>query len=352
MAKLMFTCIYCLKTEPIVSPSEAHIFPDAMGGVKSTRNTVCKNCNHKINRRFEQVEVAKFSFFQSIWGIKSRRGKIKGVPANVEYEGKRFKLSLDEEGLPKTPLVLREKDSKGKKYYSIIGPAPLVEEKQKEIENKIKPISWSEKDLTGIDLPESVIEIASDMARKSLRRLAAKVVYERWGQLRSSVVLDDAQYNNIRNFILKGEEPIVLCGILSDNRLLNGMLNFPTGYHAVVINAHPKSNVLGAFVTFYSLFYFWVILSTNFQAIAAIDDALIEDPQDQKAYVPIFRSNTGNLLVHWDHIVNPFLKNPENVAVSSMKYAINKFQTTDDEAYSSKGIKHVLAQPITGDGCE
>jgi hypothetical protein len=73
----MFTCIYCLRNEPNVIPSEAHIFPDAMGGVTSTKDTVCQDCNHKINRGFEQEEVSKFAFFQSIWGIKSRRGKIR-----------------------------------------------------------------------------------------------------------------------------------------------------------------------------------------------------------------------------------------------------------------------------------
>lgn len=83
----MFTCIYCLKNEPDVTPSEAHIFPDAMGGVSSTPNTVCKDCNNEINRSFEQEEVEKFVLFQSIWGIKCRRGKVKGVRAVIEFQG-------------------------------------------------------------------------------------------------------------------------------------------------------------------------------------------------------------------------------------------------------------------------
>jgi len=200
----MFTCIYCLKNEPVVTPSEAHIFPDAMGGVESTPSTVCKECNHQINQNFEQAEVARFSFFQSMFGIKSRRGKVRGVPAKVEYEGKSFNIALDGKGMPKVPLILSEKDGSGKKVYSILGPAPLVAEKQKEIEAKNPSMSWKEKDLTNGPLPEAVIEIASDIARKSLRRLAAKVAYERWGQLRGAAVLTLMRQNARR---LTSSEP-------------------------------------------------------------------------------------------------------------------------------------------------
>lgn len=137
----MFTCIYCLKNEPDVTPSEAHIFPDAMGGVNSTTDTVCKDCNNKINSLFEQAEVEKFAFFQSIWGIKSRRGKVKGVDAIVEFKGGKHNVTLDERGIPKRPLILVNKNEDGKKFYSILGPAPLVAKKTKR--NRSKSISNS-----------------------------------------------------------------------------------------------------------------------------------------------------------------------------------------------------------------
>ncbi len=334
----MFTCIYCLKNEPEVFPSEAHIFPDAMGGVSSTHSTVCKECNLKINKRFEQNEIKKFAFFQSIWGIHSRRRKVQGVPSIVDYEGRQFKTSLDNRGMPKSPLVFVEKNDEGKNVYHIIGPSVLVERKQKEIDRK-KPIgNWKEKDLTNIQPPESIIDIASDIARPTLRRLAAKVAYERWVQIRSAILINDRQYENIRDFIINGTEKELCCGLLDDNHLLNGMLNFPVGHHGVVIIANPRSRVLGSFVTFYSLFYFWVILSHNFNALAAIDHALIEDPQGQKIFEPIFRTGTGNILVHWNHVVSRFVNNPIDVENSAMKYLINKFRIAANEFYESKKL--------------
>ena len=339
-----FTCIYCQKSEPDVSPSEAHIFPYAMGGITYTSDTVCKDCNQKTDKYFEQSEIQEFSFFQSIWGIKSRRGKVQGVPATIQFQGKTFNISLDESGLPKTPLIFCKKDDAGKKSYSIIGPAPLAEKKKNEILAKNPSISWTDIDLTGYSPPESVIEIARDIGRKSLRRLAAKVAYERWAQLRGNMILGDRQYADIRNFILNGTETRVLCGNLCDPNLLNGMLNFSVGHHAVGVIAHPKSRILGFFVTFYSLFYFWVILSTNYRALAAFDNVLIEDPQSKIIYEPILRANTGSLLVHWANIVKPFLSNPENTVNSSIKYAYNKFKRAEEEFWN---VRHVLVEPTT-----
>jgi hypothetical protein len=170
------------------------------------------------------------------------------------------------------------------------------------------------------------------------------VAYERWAQLRGNFVLSDTQYNDIRNFVLDGAESHVLCGNLCDLKLLNGMLNFSVGHHAVVIIAHPQSRRLGSFVTFYSLFYFWIILSTNYQALAAFDDALIEDPQSRIIHEPLLRPNTGNLLVYWNNIMNPFLSNPKDVANSSIRYAVNKFKKAEDEFWN---VRHVLVEPTT-----
>lgn len=341
----MFSCIYCQRSEPNVSPSESHIFPDAMGGVSYTTDTICKDCNHKINKEFEQSEIAKFAFFQSMWRIKSRKGKIQGVPATVEFKDKTFNISLDENGLPKTPLVFWGKDAMGKKFYNIIGLAHMVDQKRNEIMAKYPTMNWQDKDLRKIPRPELKVKIARDIGRKSLRRLAAKVAYERWAQLRGSLVLSDTQYDDIRDFILNGTESRVLCGNLSDPNLLSGMLNFSVGHHAVGVVAHPNSRILGFFVTFYSLFYFWVILSTHYRALAAFDDILIEDPQSQIVYRPLLRLTTGDLLVNWSKIAQPFLSDRENTVDSCIKYAANKYIKAEGEYWN---VRHVIVEPDTG----
>lgn len=313
-----------------------------MGGMTHTLDTVCKACNQRTTKEFEQSEIRKFAPFQSIWGIKSRRGKVQGVPAIIKFRGKTFRRYLDENGLPKTPIVMSEKDTAGKDSYYIYGPPSIVDKKRKEIMAKNPSMIWSDTDLTDSPRPDSEFEFAQNIGRKSLRRLAAKVAYERWAQFRGNQVLNDTQYEDIRNFIITGAEPPTLCGNLCNLHLLNGMLNFPPRHHAVVIIGHPYSRVLGSFVTFYGLFYFWVILSKCFQAIGAFDDILIEDIQGKKTNVPTIRPNTGDLLVDWNKISKPFLSNRKYAISLSVKYAHDKFRKFEEKLWN---IRHLLVEP-------
>ncbi|MFC1643551.1 HNH endonuclease [Chlamydiota bacterium] len=66
-----FQCIYCLKKSPEVTPSRAHIFTDAIGGSTTTKDLVCSECNHKINKEIETPILDSLAHFQNIWGIKS-----------------------------------------------------------------------------------------------------------------------------------------------------------------------------------------------------------------------------------------------------------------------------------------
>jgi len=183
-SSLMFTCIYCLRNEPQAIPSKAHIFPDGMGGITSTGATVCVSCNDRINKEFETNEIDKFSIFQSIWGIKGRRGKIRGVPAVWQFGGKQFRVSLDAAGEPKTPMVTVEKDKNDTKRYRVIGPPAKVEGKLQEISKKCPSVEWREIDLTDTPPPVSTVDFDSNLGRNSLRRLAAKVAFERLAQIR------------------------------------------------------------------------------------------------------------------------------------------------------------------------
>lgn len=87
------------------------------------------------------------------------------------------------------------------------------------------------------------------------------------------------------------------------------------------------------------LFYFWVLLSTKYQALSPFDYALFEDPQKQKILDPILRSNTGNLWIEWERVMSRFLKDPVSVNNKLIEYAMKKFQQTS-ELNASKNLKH------------
>ncbi len=73
---MAFLCIYCLGDISAVTPSEAHVFPYVMGGTEATEDTVCLSCNNLINKRVEMPAFTSFLPFQSMFGIRGRRGSV------------------------------------------------------------------------------------------------------------------------------------------------------------------------------------------------------------------------------------------------------------------------------------
>lgn len=329
-----FTCIYCLKSFPIVTPSEAHIFPDAMGGETSVSDTVCLGCNGWINREIEMPALPTFALFRSLLGIRGRRNDIVRVRATIRFAGQEVEAFLNEVGQPDI-IIHVGADAAGRKTYSLFGPADTVEAKRQEIAWKYPSLKWKEQDLLSTAPPESLIEFKVDLAGSGLRRLAAKIGFERFAQLRTATFVADKEFNRIRQFILTGNEQTSCCGVLSDRRLLEGSLTFPVPNHAVVIVAHPYDSILGAFVSLYGIFYWWVLLSTEYTALGPTDDLLIEHPQNKTAYSPQLRAKTGGVRVPWHELVNLYRQNPKRAVRAATIHAVTKFQAAVDSFYNS-----------------
>lgn len=327
-----FTCIYCLRSHPEVTPSEAHIFTHALGGSTATKDTVCTTCNISINREIEMPVLQNFAFFRSIWGIRGRKDSPVRVRALVTFAGKTHKLALNERGEADL-IIWKQKDATGSMTYKIFGPAEKIEAKLGEITKKYPQLKWQELDTKNIEPPESLVEFDLDLRAQHLRRLAAKVAFERFAQLRGSCFVADNEFTVIRNFVLTGSEHNVCSSFLADPRLLKGSLNFPPPLHAVVIIAHPYDTVLGAFVSFFSLFYYWVILSTNHTALGPMDDLLIENPQSRECSTPLLRGGIGSIRVPWNDLVSEHLNDPRSNLKLAAAYAVKKFNGVADKFY-------------------
>ena len=170
-----------------------------------------------------------------------------------------------------------------------------------------------------------------------MRRLAAKIAFERFAQLRGTASLDHSGFGTVREFALIGNERESCCGVLSDPRLLSGPLNFPLPHHAVVIIEHPDDYILGAFVSFFALFYYWVVLSTRHRALAPMDDLLLEHPQARKVDNPLLRLGVGSVRVPWWELVTPYRQAPDAIGRAAKEHAKEKFQGAVDAVYGPQG---------------
>jgi hypothetical protein len=307
---MAFACIYCRKHSPFVTPSKAHIFPDALGGTTATRDRVCGDCNQQLNREVERPALNTFPFFRSILGIQSsRRNDIIRVRANfalvgpgvpAALTGQERAAFLNDQGQLDEVLVFKGTDATGGTICELLGPDERIESKRQEITQRHPDVQWekveSERQL--------VWSLGSnwddwDLTSAHLRRLATKVAFERFAQLRGSASLGHSEFDTVREFALIGNERESCCGVLSDPRLLDRQLNFPLPHHAVVIIEHPDDHILGAFVSFFALFYYWVVLSTRHRALAPMDDLLLEHPQVRKSDNPLLRLGVGSVRVPW-----------------------------------------------------
>lgn len=325
----MFQCIYCHKSEPEVKSSESHIFPDAMGGATSSSETVCHNCNNLISGAFEQREIENFRLFQFMWGVKSRkrhgkRRKSAGIDGTIICDGREYKTSIDDNRLPQYAPISFEGDNKGDRNIHLLGPPELTDKKKKEIQKKLPEKEWFEGDLKNPEETLLQFIVKMDLDRPTVRRLAAKIAFEYWASIRNSELLIDNQYNTIREFILNGVENEVRCGVLSDPRLLKIISVFPPGSHFVALFAKPNSPILGAFISFYGLFYYWVILSKAFVALSSIDNILVEYPTMRQNEEPHIKTGVGDLFIPWDALVSSFTHNRKLNIEQSLSFAMHR----------------------------
>lgn len=328
-----FTCIYCKQSVPTVEPSIAHIFPDAMGGTEFTKDTVCRGCNHLVNQRVEMPALDAVVPLQSLFNIRGRRNRIRRVRGTFKTKAgdQKTTVYLNERGELTDAVVIESTNAQGKKTLSIFGPREYVEGKLKEM-GKDNEFKWEEAPVLDGGIVE--VEFANSDTLAVLRRLAAKVALERFAQLRSAAFVTDFEYDHVREFVLTGADPTHVAGVVVDQALLGGIFGvFQPPHHAVYIVSHPEDRILGAFVVFYGLFYYWVILSGRYRALGPMDDLLLQDPQAREAENPRLRAKAGAVRFNWQQISARSIVDPVAADKAAGKHAVAKFRAAADAFY-------------------
>jgi HNH endonuclease len=329
----MFICIYCQKSEPEVRPSEAHLFPMAMGGVTSASDIVCQGCNGRVNSEVEMPAISSFAFFQSIWGIKGRRSQRKCVPAIARFADNDRRTYLNDEGEPASEIVFTESTQDGKRAFRVFGTPEKSQRTRQRISNKYPNIQWTEMAPSSDQPLQIIVPFSEDLRNPTVRRLAAKIAFERFASIRSSLSVLGKEFQTVRDFILAGDESTRCCGVHFDSRLFEGLLHLDLPKHAVVIIEHPSRRELGAFVAIYGLFYFWVLLSAGHTAFMPFDDILVEHAQAGVVENPKLRGGAGSLVVNWGSLANIYTRKAEEIETAALRYASEKFHKAADEFY-------------------
>jgi HNH endonuclease len=248
---VLAVCIYCKRLSPAVRSSVAHIFPDALGGTVTSDAIVRRECNGSVNQDVEMRALDQFRLFRSLLGIEGRRGGIPGVPGTIRVEGQEIRTVLGPGLTPTGPVYREEEDEQGKKSYFAYGPDEARAAFVAEIARKRPNVNWK---TSRYNVEIETIADGPALEDPILRRLAAKVAFERLAQLRGASIAADPEFDVVRNFILTGVETLPCCGITADPLLLERSFNFLVPVHAVVIVFHEADPFLGGFVMFFGLY--------------------------------------------------------------------------------------------------
>jgi len=233
---------------------------------------------------------------------------------------------LNEYGEPSNPVVAVTASGEGCRTYHVFGTLEEVEAKRREISSRHPAVEWREVPPSSVASAEVFFELDLNLGAHVFRRLAAKVAFEWLAQLRLGAVVADDEFRGIREYILQGHQTRTYAAPLAEERLMRGVLDFSIPLHAVAVFAHPEDRNLGAFVAFYGLFYFWVVLSENHHALAGWDELQTEHPQTREVERPLFRTGTGAVRIRWDALAGGFASDPSGVVSTASRHALRKLE--------------------------
>ena len=322
-----FKCIYCLRTNQNgATPSISHILPEFMGSSLKLKNSVCKECNDKINKETEMPFKNEFGWLSMMLGVKGKRGNPPAVKAKIVLLNKTFDISLDKEGIPKHIPPISIKKGKGRDIIIISRTDEEVRNKKKQYARKHPNIQWHKYDKS-IKPPRVEIRYSYNfLCSISARRLAAKIAFETWCSERDSSVVLNNCYDDVRNFILGQSVQQPVCKLFYHMKTMEQNLNIPFPMHAVMLAA-DISKYLGAIVVLFGLFYYIVLLNRNHTIISSWDSLITIDPQTQEITKPKLRGSSRPAWIPWNDIYCKKF-NMQDILPNVIGYAENKLEKT------------------------
>jgi len=313
-----FICIYCKKTLPEIKPSKSHVIPDFLGGVLELNNAVCIECNNRVNREIEKLMIKPFAYLRSGLDLRGRRRRDIKVSAEVKILGVKIKTKLSS-GIQIPPFEYQKPN--GEKGLVIVGEKDYVEKEKRKIESNTRK-KWNWEEIEGVPEFEVLIKVLPlEVLRDNEgRKLAAKIAFERFCQMRSSTVLVDSCYDGIREFILTGNAGSIFSNLFFDDKVMNRNFNIPFPWHGIFFM--QRRYKLISIVTLFGLFYFLTILTNRMPIFANWEECILIHPQTKQKIEPILRGSVFPTIPTTAFEIN------DDTYRKAARYALTKFDET------------------------
>ncbi len=256
-------CALCETPLDDDNSSREHVIPNAIGGRKSVRNFICKQCNDKTGADWDKELVAQLQFFCTMLNIRRDRGKNQPTPVETVKGEKLLLLPDGSMTIPgtvfpacnhdnKTPLTFQVKSMKDlkkmlpglKRKYPKLDIGKTIEQAVRKLpEKEYLQDPWS------VSLPPFLGGLAGRSVVKSCLALA----YE------AGLHIDDCEH--AKNYLLSNGEPC-----FGHHNETDIVTNRPAKvfFHCIFVSGDPTSRQILAYAEYFGCQRIVARLSSNY----------------------------------------------------------------------------------------
>lgn len=265
-------CIFCLREYDKLT--EEHVFPAALGGVLTLKDSVCAECNNGFSA-FEQPLVMELSPIRFLLQIQDRYGEVPQVAATVKTQDKEYQGRVKGDGAVQLkPIVTKVKGSGGVREFLYQFATKRQKEKLRQ-EAKEKGHQLIE---SGPGNPEQAeVHVGGDLkfiGSPEGLRTASKIAYVGLALRAGLVVAMSNSFNEVRAYVREGTGKPT-SRLFVHERFLEAVQQGPHQHSLIIAARHDKRRVDAIVRLFGGLCYF-VVLSDHY-AGADFGDTLVYD---------------------------------------------------------------------------
>jgi HNH endonuclease len=253
----MDSCIYCGQD----TGSEEHIIPESLGGKLKSKTIICQTCNNTLGSSVDAPFVSQFDFVRNYYGIRSNGGKPPIIRGLVDGSGTEFDILPG--GVPQLTNPKVEKTDKEMHFtYRNVAEA---KKNLKSIKKKYPKASLqkAEKVTTTLGNLKLSISIGGD----ELFRGIAKVAFEYFAYIHGTGVVQNDEFNRIRNYISEGADDatnISYFQLLTIPKTLH-KIEFP--HHSVLILHKEVDEPVVCIIKLFGIYNFQIIVADSWNGI-------------------------------------------------------------------------------------
>lgn len=265
-------CIFC-SNELTETTKPEHILPNALGGRKTARRTICSDCNNVFGGSIDKCLASQIEIIRNMLQLKSGAGKAPPMLRNIqsgtqtvnfrndgtqELSGKPFEIEKLEDGTVAVQICSRSEVEFQKTIPNLAAQLGIP------IEQVVQKIEVS--DIFQIVKPVDKVHHSLSFGGADALRSIAKSCLVLWATQVGNLEVTSSPYDDVRRFVVDSDEAFNLSRINLDSRSLpcdSGLREqFGDIFNLIYLKSDATGRLIGYF-TMYNAISWQIVLAES-----------------------------------------------------------------------------------------